>query len=156
MTQSPATPAQPPSIAARLAALRAGQDAAFIARLGSGWVVLGDPQVLAGYCLLIADPEVPHLNALAAAAREAFLADMARLGDAVSTVTRALRVNYAIFGNVDPLLHAHVFPRRLSEPERQRAMQPFALDWGQAPRFDPGRDAALVAGLRAALKAGNL
>jgi diadenosine tetraphosphate (Ap4A) HIT family hydrolase len=147
-----AAPAQPPTIAARLAALRAGQDAGVLARISSGWAVLGDPQVLEGYCLLIADPEVAHLNALSPAARTAFLADIARLGDAVLQVTQALRINYAIFGNVDPLLHAHVFPRRLSEPERQRATQPFALDWSRAPRFDAGRDAALAAALRAALK----
>ena len=153
MTQRPAAPAPPATIAARLAALRAGRDAALIARLASGWAVLGDPQVLEGYCLLIADPEVAHLNALAPAARTAFVADMARLGEAVLSVTQALRVNYAIFGNVDPLLHAHVFPRRLSEPERQRAMQPFALDGTNAPRYDAGRDAALAAALRAALKA---
>jgi diadenosine tetraphosphate (Ap4A) HIT family hydrolase len=146
--------APPPTIAARLAALRAGQYPALVARLASGWAVLGDPQVLAGYCLLIADPEVPHLNALAPAARTAFLADMVRLGEAVMSVTQALRINYAIFGNVDPVLHAHVFPRLLSEPERQRTSQPFALDWSQAPRFAAARDAALAADLRAALKAG--
>ena len=33
----------------RVAACRAGTDPTFIARLGSGWVVFGDPQVLRGY-----------------------------------------------------------------------------------------------------------
>jgi len=154
MTQPQAAATQPPSIAARLTALRAGRYAPLVGRAESGWIVLGDPQVLEGYCLLIADPEVAHLNALSAAARAVFLADMARLGDAVLTVTQALRVNYAMFGNVDPLLHAHVFPRRASEPEAQRAMQPFALDWSVAPRFDAARHAALAAALRAALKLG--
>ena len=34
----------------------------FVARLPGGWAVMGDPQVLAGYCLLLPDPVVPTLN----------------------------------------------------------------------------------------------
>ena len=81
-----------------------------IARLRSGWAVLGDPQVLPGYCLLLPDPVVPHLNALEPALQQAFLADMARIGQAVQDITDAVRINYAIFGNVEPALHAHVIP----------------------------------------------
>ena len=71
---------------------------------------MGDPQVLRGYCLLLPDPVVPHLNAMPATAQVAFLADMARLGQAVLEVTGALRINYAMFGNLEPALHAHVLP----------------------------------------------
>ena len=41
---------------------------------------------------------------------------MARLGHAVLEVTGALRINYAMFGNVEPALHAHVFPRYATSP----------------------------------------
>ena len=54
----------------RVAACRIGADPTLITRLDSGWVVLGDPQVLRGYSLLLPDPVVPHLNALAPAARQ--------------------------------------------------------------------------------------
>ena len=104
------------SIHRRVDALRAGDDPTFVARLASGWAVLGERQVLPGYCLLLPDPVVPTLNALQGVAREAFLADMAALGDAVLAVTRAVRINYAIFGNLDPALHAHVIPRYHDEP----------------------------------------
>jgi diadenosine tetraphosphate (Ap4A) HIT family hydrolase len=124
------------SIHRRVDALRAGRDPAFVARLASGWAVLGDPQVLPGYCLLLPDPVVPTLNALQGPARAAFLADMATLGDAVLAVTHALRVNYAIFGNLDPALHAHVIPRYQEEPEALRTAQPWAYDWNAAPAFD--------------------
>ena len=78
--------------------------------------MLGERQVLPGYCLLLPDPVVPTLNALQGAERAAFLADMAALGDAVLAVTHAVRINYAIFGNLDPALHAHVIPRYHDEP----------------------------------------
>lgn len=96
---------------------------------------MGERQVLTGYCLLLPDPVVPHLNALPSDSRAQFLSDMAMLGDALLTVTEALRINYAIFGNIDPALHAHVFPRHSTEPEATRTAQPWALDWSAAPSF---------------------
>jgi diadenosine tetraphosphate (Ap4A) HIT family hydrolase len=118
-------------------ACRAGGDPRVIARLSSGWAVMGQQQVLRGYCLLLPDPVVPHLNALDAQARDAFLCDLGRLGDAVLRATRALRINYAIFGNLEPALHAHVHPRYTDEPENLRTNNPWAYDWSQAPQFDP-------------------
>jgi diadenosine tetraphosphate (Ap4A) HIT family hydrolase len=106
--------------------------------MSSGWAVLGDPQILPGYCLLLPDPVVPHLNALTGAARAAFLHDMARLGDAVLAVTSAERINYEILGNVEPALHAHVIPRYASEPPERRRTAVWSHDWSAAPPFDMG------------------
>ena len=139
------------SIHRRVDLLRAGRDASFVARLASGWAVLGSPQVLPGYCLLLPDPVVPTLNALAGAQRIAFLADMAALGDAVLAVTGAVRINYAVFGNLDPALHAHVIPRYQDEPESLRTAQPWAYDWNAAPAFDPEQHRDLCNRIHAAL-----
>jgi diadenosine tetraphosphate (Ap4A) HIT family hydrolase len=114
---------------------RAGEFPALVARLPSGWVVLGERQVFAGYCLLLPDPVVPHLNALVHADRDRFLADMASVGDAILASTAAVRVNYAMFGNLEPALHAHVFPRYPDEPMATRTAQPWAFDWGAAPGY---------------------
>ena len=137
----------------RVAACRAGEDPTLIARLPAGWAVMGDPQVLPGYCLLLPDPVVPHLNAMPPAAQVAFLADVARLGQAVLDVTGAIRINYALFGNVEPALHAHVFPRLTSELEHLRTANPWGYDWSQARRFDAAVDGALQRALRARLGA---
>jgi diadenosine tetraphosphate (Ap4A) HIT family hydrolase len=96
---------------------------------------MGERQVLTGYCLLLPDPVVPHLNALPSDMRGQFLSDMAMVGDSLLATTQALRVNYAIYGNVDPALHAHIFPRRTTEPEATRTAQPWALDWNAAPSY---------------------
>ncbi len=139
------------SIHRRVDSLRAGDDAAFVARLASGWAVLGERQVLPGYCLLLPDPVVPTLNALQGAPRATFLADMAALGDAVLAVTGAARINYAIFGNLDPALHAHVIPRYHDEPPALRTAQPWAYDWNAAPAFDPDQHRDLRDRIHAAL-----
>jgi diadenosine tetraphosphate (Ap4A) HIT family hydrolase len=114
---------------------RAANYPALVARLRSGWVVMGERQVLTGYCLLLPDPVVPHLNALPSELRGQFLSDMAMVGDSLLTTTQALRVNYAMYGNVDPALHAHIFPRHTTEPEATRTVQPWALDWNTAPAY---------------------
>lgn len=142
-------------IASRISAAHRGENPHVIARLASGWAVLGDTQPLRGYCLLLADPVAPHLNALAPDARRAFLDDMGRLGDAVLGVTGAVRINYEILGNLVPELHAHVIPRFADEAEALRAKPPMsAYDWTGARASDPGgADRDLIAAIRAALGA---
>ena len=124
------------AIHAQVSAAREGRDARVIARLFSGWAVFGEQQFVRGYTLLLPDPVVPNLNALGARERIVFLSDMSRLGDALLKVTGAARINYAIFGNQEPALHAHVIPRYADEPEALRAAQPWAYDWSAAPVFE--------------------
>ena len=138
----------------RVALLRAGADPTCIARLGSGWAVFGEQQFLRGYALLLPDPVVGTLNALQGTVRQRFLDDMARLGDAVLAATGALRINYAMFGNVEPALHAHVVPRYVDEDPALATVHPWQYDWSVAPRFDAQRDAALLAAVRAGLGGG--
>ena len=114
---------------------RAADYPPMVATLRSGWVIMGERQVFDGYCLLIPDPVVPHLNALASPRRAQFLSDMALVGDAIMAATSALRINYAVFGNLEPALHAHVFPRYANEPAATRTAQPWAFDWSQAPEY---------------------
>jgi len=139
----------------RVEACRAGADPTCVARLGSGWAVMGDRQVLPGYCLLLPDPVVPQLNAMPADAQARFLADMARLGQAVLVATGAVRINYAMFGNLEPALHAHVLPRFVSEPAELRTAHPWCYDWSAARPFDASVDGALLATLRQRLLTGD-
>ena len=125
------------AIHAQVVAAREGRDPRVIARLFSGWAVFGERQFLRGYVLLLPDPVVPTLNALGAQERSLFLLDMARLGDALLKVTGALRINYAIFGNVEPALHAHIIPRYAEEAEKLRTAQASGPMTGRAvPVFD--------------------
>ena len=132
------------AIHARVVAAREGRDPCVVARLFSGWAVFGERQFVRGYTLLLPDPVVPNLNALGARERIAFLSDMSRLGDALLKVTGALRINYAMFGNLEPALHAHVIPRYNDEPEALRSAQPFAYDWSAAPAFSRAASHALA------------
>ena len=131
----------------QVASAAAGTLPRVIARMPSGWAVLGDPQILPGYSLLLPDPVVGDLNQLVGSSRERFLHDMAAFGDVVLAVTGAERINYDILGNVEPALHAHVIPRYSWEPPEQRRTPVWTHDWSAAPAFASERDAPLLRAL---------
>lgn len=130
---------------------RAGRDPTVLGRCASGWAVFGQQQFVNGYLLLLPDPVVPDLNALTPERRSQFMLDMSHLGDALVRTTAPIRVNYAIFGNVEPALHAHVIPRYRNEPEEMRTAHPWMYDWNKAPAFDPVGSGPLMRALRTEL-----
>jgi diadenosine tetraphosphate (Ap4A) HIT family hydrolase len=136
----------------RVRQCQAGEYPKTICRLSSGWVVLGDVQFLRGYSLLLPDPVVPHLNAMDIQTREKFLVEMAAVGDVVLEVTGAVRINYEMLGNVEPALHAHIFPRFDDEEEELRLKPVWFYDWDNAPAFDIDRDHEIMRGIAAGLQ----
>lgn len=104
----------------RFGAIERGENPMVMAKMPSGYAVIGDTQFLPGYCVLLAYPKVNALEDLSVADRNQYLADMALLGQAVQDVCRPWRMNYAIYGNSDEFLHAHIFPRYTWEPEERR------------------------------------
>jgi len=145
------------AISNRLARIQRGEDPQMLARMGSGYAILGkfQPDAIVGACMLIPDPVVPSLNDLDDGARGAFLCDFARLGDAVLAATGAQRINYLILCNQVPELHAHAIPRFAGEDPDKRLMDPFtAYDFGAARIADAlGPDKELADRLRSALSA---
>jgi diadenosine tetraphosphate (Ap4A) HIT family hydrolase len=102
-----------------IGAAERGENPTVLRRMPSGWAVIGNMQLLPGYCLLLASPRVEHLTDLAPAARRQFLYDMSVLGEAIETACRPhglRRLNYEILGNSDTYVHAHIFPRYAWEP----------------------------------------
>jgi diadenosine tetraphosphate (Ap4A) HIT family hydrolase len=107
-----------------------------ICRVSSGWVVMGDVQFLKGYCLLLPDPVVANLNELNEQGRKAFLWEM--------------------IGNVEPALHAHIFPRYENEPDNLKLKPVWFYDWEAARAFDKSKDNELMQSIAAGLKAKGL
>ena len=126
----------PTLIHRRVKQAQSGDNPKVITRMKSGWVVLGDVQFVDGYCLLLPDPVVPTLNDLTGEHRTQFLEDMALLGDALLTVTKADRINYEMLGNVEQALHAHLFPRYSTENENLKERPVWYYDWEAAPQFN--------------------
>ncbi|MFT6093736.1 MAG: diadenosine tetraphosphate (Ap4A) HIT family hydrolase [Pseudohongiellaceae bacterium] len=127
-----------------------------ICRVSSGWVVMGDVQFLKGYCLLLPDPVVANLNELNEQRRKTFLWEMSVVGDVILDVTEALRINYEMIGNVEPALHAHIFPRYENEPDNLKLKPVWFYNWETARAFDKSQDGELMQSIAAGLKAKGL
>jgi diadenosine tetraphosphate (Ap4A) HIT family hydrolase len=121
-----------------------GENPFVVCRMPSGWLVLGDTQILPGYSILLSDPIAPDINALSLEERLTFLRDMSIAGDALLEVTGATLINYEILGNADRALHAHIVPRFADEPEETRRRPIWFSDWTSAPPFNSERDRELM------------
>lgn len=101
------------------AALR-GENPKVMARMRTGFAVIGDTQLLPGYSLLLADDvALDHPTDLPWDRRRDFFFDLSLVGEAVLTATRprgARRMNYEVLGNGWPHLHGHAHPRYDWEP----------------------------------------
>ena len=111
----------------RLQELLDGENPRLVLRMRSGFAVMGDNQFLPGYCLLMAYPQVDQLIELPEKQRHAFLEDMSLLGEAIDRVTESKRINFAMYGNVDPFLHAHVWPRYEWEVPEFATLPPLSI-----------------------------
>jgi diadenosine tetraphosphate (Ap4A) HIT family hydrolase len=133
--------ADPPAgaIQARVARARSGEDPELLARVPSGYAILGkyQPVPIRGCCMLLPDEVVASPNDLALAARAQFFSDLVLLGDAILEATGAERINYLVLCNQVPELHGHCVPRFASEDPALRLQGPFeAYDFGLAPIAD--------------------
>ncbi len=144
-------------ICRRIDECRSGRHSGLIAELDTGYAVLGDSQQFRGYSLFLCKSPATELDELPSGTRQRYLQEMGQLAEAVGRVVRPHKLNYECLGNQVHHLHFHIFPRQLSDP------QPTLPVWGQMhtagsaeserARFDPGRDRALLAGIRDELAA---
>jgi diadenosine tetraphosphate (Ap4A) HIT family hydrolase len=107
----------------RTAAAERGENPTVLARMRTGWAVIGDTQHLPGYCLLLYAGTANHLTDLPRDERARFLLDLSLLGEAVETACgkrdKAFRrLNYEVLGNSWEHLHGHIHPRYNWEPPR--------------------------------------
>ena len=104
----------------RIGSAHRGENPLVMARMRSGFAVIGDTQHLPGYSLLLTDdPSIDHLTDLAWRPRQQFLFDLSLIGEAIWRARLGCdlrRVNYEILGNGIPFLHGHVHARYDWEP----------------------------------------
>jgi len=129
---------------------QAGNNPTTISRVKSGWIFLALNQVLRGSCILVADPVVACIEDLDDARRQQFVSDMMLTGNVIKKVTGADRINYLLLGNKDPVLHVHIIPRFVDEPDEYRSHGPWKYE--NYVKFDADRDFPLIDQLRAEIE----
>ncbi len=119
----------------RIGAALRGENPMVMARMKSGFAVIGDYQFLPGYCVLLAYPQAGSLNELSPEARRQYLFDMTLIGDAIMAACNPLRINYSTLMNADHYLHTHIEARYDWEPE-SNVRRPVCL-YPREDRFSP-------------------
>lgn len=93
-----------------------------IAAFGSSILGLYDDARFPGRSLLAFKEHYEDIATMPAHMAHAFLDDMRVAGLAIQTATGADRINYAILGNAEPHVHAHLIPRkRAGDPVPNKA-----------------------------------
>lgn len=122
-----------------------------VGRYGVTHVGLYDDVRYPGRCIVALTEHHEHFEQLEASVASKFIRDVQVAGSVIRRVSQAPRMNYAILGNVEPHIHAHVIPRQVgSDPEPQRS--PWQNPIPHTKMTDSERD-AIVASLTAALSA---
>lgn len=122
----------------RIGSAERGENPLVLAKMKSGFAVIGDSQFLPGYCVLLGYPKAESINELTPEQRTQFLLDMTLVGDAITKVCKPLRVNYSIMMNLDNYLHAHVEARYDWEPDEYKCRPTacYPVDQRYAAQFD--------------------
>ena len=118
--------------------------------VGGALFVIGDHQFHRGYAQVILKQHVCELHTLPAATQDAFFRETMLATNALVATFRPAKMNHACYGNLDPHLHWHLFPRYASDPDRDK--QPW-LHAGEFPKhaIDAETARALTARVRANL-----
>lgn len=145
MSQEPAC-----SICRRVTLWREGHSTHFVHEFEHSVLVVGDHQFHRGYCLLLLKEHVRELHELEPAIYLALSAELLAAGRAVVETFGPWKMNYSCYGNVDPHIHWHLFPRYDSEPDHLNH------PWLHAPEFkdhliDVATARAIAASIRAKL-----
>lgn len=71
-----------------------------------------------GRCLVVLRDHHEHLASMPESTYLSFSRDVRRVGSSLHEAVGAHRVNYAVLGNTEPHVHAHVIPRGASGDEK--------------------------------------
>ena len=105
------------SICQRVSLWRSGRNPYFIHEFENSILVVGDHQFHKGYCLLLLKDHVRELHELEPAVSLALFEELLKSGRAIVETFKPWKMNYSCYGNVDPHIHWHLFPRYDSEPD---------------------------------------
>jgi len=89
-----------------------------LVEMRASWATGQAEAALPGYVCIVSKTHAVEPFDLPEQARGAFWDDIMRAARAVVSVTGAIKMNYAIYGNTIPHVHVHLFPRYPDDPYR--------------------------------------
>ncbi|MBL1175884.1 HIT family protein [Pantanalinema sp. GBBB05] len=106
-----------------------GQNPYFIHEFDHSIFVVGFHQFHPGYSLLLLKDHVRELHELDAKVQQGLFAELMVATQAIVDTFHPWKMNHSCYGNLDPHVHWHIFPRYESDPERHKH------PWIHSPEF---------------------
>jgi diadenosine tetraphosphate (Ap4A) HIT family hydrolase len=107
-------------ICERITWWKSGTSPYFIHEFQHSIMVVGDHQFHKGYCLVLLKDHTRELHELVPEVQAQLWQEVMRAGQAVVSTFQPWKMNYACYGNAEPHVHWHLFPRYDSEPDHTR------------------------------------
>jgi len=120
-----------------------------IAELAVSTAALFPDQGFRGRCLVTLREHHTELFQLTPAMRTAFLEDVSRVAEAISSALHPIKINYELLGNLVPHMHWHIIPRFLEDGVYPRPIWASEVSRRILP---PAERDALIAALRRYLR----
>lgn len=132
--------------------IKRGENPYFVRETETGYVVIGDHQRFEGYTVFLCKEHATELFYLEEGFRLRFMAEMAKVAEAVAMAFHAEKMNYELLGAGRGVhMHWHLFPRRAGDtPTRGPVWQVSAAEMN-ACLPDEAKLTALKAALSEAL-----
>jgi diadenosine tetraphosphate (Ap4A) HIT family hydrolase len=108
---------QPCSICQRISLWQSGHNPFVIHEFENSILIVGDHQFHKGYSLLLLKEHVRELHELTPAVQAALFRELMQAGRALVNTFNPWKMNYSCYGNLDPHIHWHLFPRYETEPD---------------------------------------
>ncbi len=116
-------------ICERVALARSGESPWLIAEMEHSFFVVGDHQFHPGYALVLLKEHVREPFELAPEIQREHFSEVMRAAEAIQRTFQPWKLNFSCYGNADPHVHWHIFPRYETDPDRH------SPPWGQMERF---------------------
>ncbi|MFN0085556.1 MAG: HIT family protein [Blastocatellia bacterium] len=117
-------------ICGRVEAWRNGENAHFIHEFEHSIMVLGEHQFHPGYSLLLLKEHRRELHELAPEAQAGLFQELMIATQAIVRAFQPWKMNHSCYGNAQPHVHWHLFPRYDTLPDHQNH------PWLHAAEFD--------------------
>jgi len=116
-------------ICGRIEAWRKGQNHHFIYEFENSIFVLGEHQYHRGYSLILLKSHVRELHELPPGAQTALFQELMTATRAIVRTFDPWKMNHSCYGNAEPHIHWHLFPRYETKPDHR------SHPWERAAEF---------------------
>jgi diadenosine tetraphosphate (Ap4A) HIT family hydrolase len=101
----------------RVSLSKRGENPFFIHEFKHSIFIVGDHQFHKGYSLLLLKEHVRELHELEPSVQTVLFQELMTAARALVATFQPWKMNYACYGNAEPHIHWHLFPRYDSEPD---------------------------------------